>query len=120
MQRLFGVRRSTDGLTGLFSLGGLVVILAALLLCVSSVGAQSTTQGAVGGTIVDPSGSAVPNAKITVTNMHTNAESSGISDDAGRFAVPQLPPGSYVVQISSQGFNNYRQENVIVEIGRTT
>jgi len=74
----------------------------------------------VGGTIVDPSGSAVPNAKITVTNMHTNAESSGISDDAGRFAVPQLPPGSYVVQISSQGFNNYRQENVIVEIGRTT
>src|SRR6266567_5870482 len=48
--------------------------LMAMLLLTSGAFAQSTTDGAIGGTVTDPSGAAVPNAKVIVRNNGTNAE----------------------------------------------
>ena len=82
--------------------------------------AQSTTDGAVGGTVLDSSGAAVPNAKVTVKNAGTNAEETVLTDDTGYFRVGKLQPAIYTVRVDAQGFASFRAEKVIVEVGSVT
>src|SRR5467141_4990264 len=82
--------------------------------------AQSTTDGAIGGTVLDSSGAAVPNAKVTVKNSGTNAEETLMTDDTGYFRVGKLQPATYSVSVEAQGFAPFRAENVIVQVGSIT
>ncbi|MGH9704936.1 MAG: carboxypeptidase-like regulatory domain-containing protein, partial [Candidatus Acidiferrales bacterium] len=82
--------------------------------------AQSTTDGAIGGTVTDPSGAVIPGASISVVNLGTNAKAGGTTDGGGRYVITHLVPGVYTVEINAAGFGTYRQENVTVEVGRTT
>ena len=97
-----------------------VVLLAALFA--SSLGsfAQSTTDGAIGGTVTDTSGAAVPGAKVTVKNLGTNAEEVVMTDDTGYFRVGKLQPATYSVSVSAQGFAPFSVEHVVVQIGSVT
>ncbi|HLN98782.1 MAG TPA: TonB-dependent receptor [Pyrinomonadaceae bacterium] len=81
---------------------------------------QSTVTGAIGGTVTNPNKEVVPNASVTVRNSETNQEDTATSDDQGRFKVPGLQPGSYVVTINGAGFSPFTQEKVLVEVGRET
>lgn len=96
--------------------------LVAVALCMMSLMAmaQSTVDGAIGGTVKDPNGAVVPNATVTVHNDETNKESSAETDSEGRFRAVQLQPGSYTVTINASGFTAFTQSKVIVEVGRVT
>jgi len=98
----------------------LVILVLCLAFGVNPAAAQSTTNGAIGGQIKDPNGAVVPNASITVRNEETNQESTGTSDDEGRFRIVQLPPGNYTVNVSVAGFAPLAQQKVVVEVGRVT
>src|SRR6266403_5945236 len=82
--------------------------------------AQSTTDGAIGGKVLDSSGAAVPNAKVTVKNRGTNAEETVMTDDTGYFRVGKLQPATYTVSVEVQGFTPFRAEQVIVQVGSVT
>ena len=82
--------------------------------------AQSTTEGAIGGTVYDAAGAVVPNAAVVVHNNGTNAEQRVTTDSSGYFRVRQLPPANYTVTVTSQGFAPYKAENVIVQVGSLT
>ncbi len=73
-----------------------------LLLC-SGVEAQDTT-GKITGTVTDPSGAIVPNAKITVTNTATGISHDATTDQSGSYQVLQLPIGLYRVRAEAPGF----------------
>ncbi|HWY68412.1 MAG TPA: carboxypeptidase regulatory-like domain-containing protein [Terriglobales bacterium] len=88
-------------------------------LCVSALG-QSTTEGAIGGTVYDVAGAVVPNASVVVHNNGTNAEQRVTTDASGYFRVRQLQPATYTVTVTSQGFAPYKAENVIVQVGSLT
>src|SRR5580693_1202862 len=91
--------------------------LAATLCTVACTWAhgQSTTQGAVGGTIFDTTDAAVSKASVTIHNDGTNAEIRLTSDDSGYFNAPLLEPGIYTVTVSAPGFSNYRVNKVVVQ-----
>ena len=82
--------------------------------------AQSTTAGAIGGTVSDQHKAVVPNAKITVQNLETHEQKTGISDGQGKFRITTLSPGQYEVKIEAPLFAPYRLSGVIVEVGRVT
>jgi hypothetical protein len=82
--------------------------------------AQSTTDGAIGGTVMDSSGAAVPNAKVTVKNNGTNGEETVMTDDTGYFRVGKLQPGNYTVSVMAQGFAGFTAQQVIVQVGSVT
>ncbi|MGH9901035.1 MAG: carboxypeptidase regulatory-like domain-containing protein, partial [Pyrinomonadaceae bacterium] len=82
--------------------------------------AQSTTDGAIGGSVKDPQGAIIPNAAVTVRSEDTNQESSATTDDEGRFRVVQLRPGNYTVTVSASGFAPFTKQNVVVEVGLVT
>ena len=91
-----------------------------LFLFASASLAQSTTDGAVGGVVTDSTGAAVPNAKVAVKNLGTNAEEVVTTDDTGYFRVGKLQPASYSVSIEAPGFAPFRVERVIVQVGSVT
>jgi outer membrane receptor protein involved in Fe transport len=92
------------------------------LLCVFAVAAfaQSTTFGAIGGTVMDKTKAVIPNAKVTVTNTGTGAVSTTESDSFGSFRVVNLDPGTYTVSVQAPSFAAYKATGVIVEVGRIT
>src|SRR5579859_2678498 len=98
-----------------------LALVALLVMCCSAlVYAQSTTDGAIGGTVYDSTGAVVANAKITVHNNGTNAEQTITSDSSGYYRVVGLTPGSYTVTISGGGLSPYKAQQVIVAIGNVT
>src|ERR1051325_959468 len=98
-----------------------LVTVALLATCCSAlVYAQSTTDGAIGGTVYDSTGAVVANAKITVHNNGTNAEQTIVSDASGYYRVTGLQSGSYTVSISGSGLAPYKAEQVIVSVGSVT
>src|SRR6185436_18365288 len=94
---------------------------ALLLLTLSafSVMAQSTTQGAISGTVRNPNGEVVANATVTVRNEATNKELTANTDDNGGFKTGNLDPGTYTVTVASTGFENWTQ-SAVVEVGLVT
>ena len=103
-----------------------LVILSLALLCMATVmgpallHAQSTTQGAIAGSVLDTTGAAVPGASVTVLNKATNFSLKMTTDSSGFFKAPLLEPGTYTVSVSAPNFAAYRADNVTVVVGQTT
>ncbi|RZU41733.1 TonB-dependent receptor [Edaphobacter modestus] len=96
-------------------------LLMALLggVCLSGH-AQSATDGAIGGTVVDSSGLPVPHATIVIRSNTTNAEKTTTADDSGFFRLVHLPASAFTVKVSAAGFQNYQSKEVIVQVGQLT
>jgi hypothetical protein len=97
---------------------GLAVIL--LLACAVSVSAQTTiATGSIQGTVTDPSGAVVANAKVTITNLDTNQMRETATGSSGTFNSGSLLPGNYSVRVEAQGFSPV-DDRVTVQISTTT
>lgn len=98
----------------------LTFFIFAALSTTSALNAQSTTQGSIAGTVVDPTGAIVGNATVTIQNLATDFTTSLVTDSSGYFKAPLLEPGTYSVAISAQGFASYRADSVVVLVGQVT
>jgi hypothetical protein len=58
----------------------------------------------VAGSVVDEQNAALPGAAVTVRHAASGLERQSFTDGAGRFEVPNLPPGTHDVSIELQGF----------------
>ncbi|HUL32369.1 MAG TPA: TonB-dependent receptor [Candidatus Eisenbacteria bacterium] len=97
-------------------------LLVALVAMVSTVAlrAQSTTDGAVGGTVTDPTGAAVVGANVTVTSNSTALVRETATDETGYYRVGKLQPAVYTVKIGAQGFADFTSQQVVVVVGSLT
>lgn len=98
----------------------LLLVFACVLTMISLAAAQSTTDGAIGGTVVDNTGAVVADAKVVVHNDATNAEKTINSDSSGYYRIIQLQPGIYTVTVNKTGFAPYKVPQVIVQVGAVT
>src|SRR6202162_1090832 len=64
------------------------------------------------GTVMDASQSAVPGARVVLTNELTQVTQQANSSDAGFFRISDLPPGTYRVQVNRDGFKTWLQTNL--------
>ncbi len=97
--------------------------LAAVCAAALSAGllhAQSSTQGAIAGTIEDATNAVVAKASITIHNDGTNAEEHLTADDSGYFKEPLLEPGTYTVTVVAGSFEKYVANHVTVQVGQLT
>src|SRR5258708_18580548 len=104
-------------------LKAVVRLLLIAMLC-AGVGAygygQWAVDGAIGGTVQDSSGLAIPKATVTISNKSTNAEQTAVTDDSGFFRAIHLQPSTYTVTITAAGFGSYKSPEVIVQVGQLT
>jgi len=86
---------------------------ACLLAFCASLFGQGLT-GRLSGTITDPSGGAVANSAVQLTNVQTSQTRSANTDTDGRFVFNELLPGTYSISIQNPGFKKYEQTGISV------
>jgi hypothetical protein len=101
--------------------GVVVFFLAVAILALNSsnVFAQTAGTGIVVGTVTDPSGAAVPEAVVTLTDTATNSERTATTNATGRYNFPNVPPGNYILTISKAGFRVAKIVNQSVVVGES-
>jgi len=98
----------------------LVMVVAAFLACVQPAFSQLTAaQAQLNGTIQDENGAAIAKASITLREMDTNRVYSAVSNDAGFYVLPNVPPGRYELKVSFTGFATSTQTGVQLSVGQT-
>lgn len=98
--------------------GWQVFVVSTLLACGSLGFAQDPT-GIVEGQIVDPSGAAVPDAALAITNMATGLTANQHTSGAGNFRFSYLPVGNYTLRVSAKGFAPLNTTSIHVDVNRT-
>jgi hypothetical protein len=94
----------------------LAIVTLLLLAAALPLAAQSLT-GTVTGTVKDAQGGVLPGA--TVTLLGKAGSRTTTSDAEGAFRFGAVDPGTYAINVELPGFRPKRQENVVVNIGRT-
>jgi hypothetical protein len=104
-----------------FRLVVMVAIGLSLLANAPQLAAQgSLTSGDITGTVIDPSGAAVPNASVTLTSKDTGVTQTATTNSTGSYRFALLNPGRYTVAATSPGFQAGNPELVTVAIGETS
>src|SRR3954470_16111652 len=94
------------------------VLATLLLLFVPALSLGQTEKGAIVGLVTDSTGSVIPNASVTVTNLATNTSQSFTTNNEGLYEAPFLAPANYKVTVSSQGFSTVLVNSVVVNVGQ--
>ncbi|MCU1338002.1 MAG: Cna domain protein [Bryobacterales bacterium] len=81
--------------------------------------AQATDAQLVG-TVFDPTGAAVPNATVELTNKATNVKSTTTTNGAGEYRFDNIPAGTYDLKTTSPGFNTSTQRGLQVALGKAS
>ncbi len=96
----------------------LPVLFSLVLLQPQALQAQQTL-GGITGTVVDPSGSAIPGVAVRATSEDTKLERTAQSNAQGTYALNDLPIGKYTVTFTLQGFSTERVPGILVQADRT-
>src|SRR3954468_6154283 len=94
--------------------------LCLLLLCLPFASFGQAVYGSISGNVTDASGAAVPNAKVTITDVGKGVTYSTATNESGNYAQGHLIAGLYEVRVEAQGFSAFVQKNVHVEVDAVT
>jgi len=83
-----------------FSVFRLIALLGVVTAC------RAQFSGSIQGTVQDPAGAVVPNAKVQLKNTETNVVSTTSSDTEGNYRFVSLAPGAYQITVDAPGFNS--------------
>ncbi len=99
-----------------FAIGFVLVVV---LLSAIPAWAQTANTGLVFGTVTDPAGAIVPDAKAQLTNTATNQTRETVTNSAGQFTFPGVAPGTYKVTITKAGFATFVVANLVVDVNKS-
>ena len=81
---------------------------ALVLLLTAATPGYAQFSGSVQGTVQDNSGSEVPSAVVTLTNVDTKVSQTATSNASGVYQFPSLAPGNYQIAVAAAGFSSSR------------
>jgi len=94
----------------------LLLMLSLFLLSTVAYGQETAS---IVGTVIDPTGATVPNAKVTITNVETAIARTIMTNAAGSYVAGQLGIGHYNVSVEMAGFKTYRQNGITLNVNDT-
>src|SRR5579871_2107230 len=99
-----GVRESGNSWSSHW-LRGIVILAFACFFMVGQVAFGQADQGSINGTVTDPSGSAIPGAQVTLTNVDTGLVLKAATDGSGFYTFSPVKIGHYTVSATANGFS---------------
>ena len=88
-----------------------------LAFAVAGIVAAQDISGTIDGTILDPTGAPVPNAKVTVTNTDRNQVVRTITTDTtGTYSAPFIPIGNYEIKVEANGFRTASRSGIVLNV----
>jgi hypothetical protein len=91
--------------------------VAVLSFAVADSAAAQAVRATVLGTVTDRTGGVLPGATVNVTNTETGVVQSTAADSQGRYAVTDLLPGAYTVEVSLSGFQTVVRQGIRLVVG---
>ncbi len=88
----------------------------AIVVLASIPGFAQTTSGTIVGTLTDSSGGVIPHTAVVLTNVATSTKLETETDDSGYYQFYNVPPASYKVVVSKQGFHQLTQGPFNLEV----
>jgi hypothetical protein len=98
---------------------GICFAVASMAILSEPVSAQST-YGTVTGSVTDSSGGAVPDARVTLTNLGTSEKRTQTTGSDGLYSFVNLFPGKYKVDAEKTGFKRTSRTDIVVEVQQTS
>jgi hypothetical protein len=91
---------------------GLAVVLGSLPALAQSIA------GRILGSVSDPSGAALKDATVVISDLQRGTTRTLTTDDTGTYVAPDLPPSIYKVRVEARGFRAVERERVEVEVAK--
>ena len=95
-------------------------VIALLVLGFSHALLGQAVNGTLLGTVTDPTGAVVSNAKVTIVLTGQSVEYTSVTNESGNFTEPDLPAGTYTITVVAKGFKKEARENIILDTNTTT
>src|SRR5689334_23667515 len=92
-------------------------ILAGFFVCAGTSGevrAQATAQ--ISGTVQDQSGAVLPGVEVTATQTETGIARMTVTNETGRYVLPNLPVGPYKLEAALPGFRTFVQTGIVLDV----
>ncbi|MBV8437798.1 MAG: TonB-dependent receptor, partial [Silvibacterium sp.] len=89
-------------------------------LCASPAAFAQAGRGSINGLITDPTGAAIPSAKVTAVNVANGVTRSTVATGAGFYSFVSLDPATYRVTATADGFETTTREKVLVTVDTTS
>src|SRR5438270_6266728 len=89
-----------------------------MVLTAAPVLAQSD-RGSITGTVTDPSGAVVQNAKVTATSLDTGEVRETTTSGEGSYTLPELKAGRWRISVEAQGFKTATVDEYKVAVSVT-
>src|SRR5579884_2904319 len=78
---------------------------------------QAVAVASINGQVADPTGAAVANATVTMTETETGVQKTTVTDSTGHYSLPDLPVGPYRLEVKAPGFKEYAQTGIVLQVG---
>ena len=92
-------------------------VLAMLMMAAVPAFSQVIGAGNMDGRVVDATGAVLPGVAVTVRNTETGASRTAVTDASGRFILPRLPVGPYILEATLDGFQTLRRDGLVMTVG---
>jgi hypothetical protein len=89
--------------------------LAALTVALASA---QTYQGQITGVVHDKSGGVIPRVQLSAVDVNSGAKFSAVSNDAGVYRFPALPPSQYKLSAGLQGFKTFSEGPITLQVNQ--
>ncbi|HUU36485.1 MAG TPA: TonB-dependent receptor, partial [Vicinamibacterales bacterium] len=91
-----------------------------LILAAAPAHAQvSATTGSINGRVTDNSGGVLPGVTVTASSPSMQGVRTDVTNEAGEYRFPAVPPGSYNLVFELAGFGSVNREGLRVGLGFT-
>jgi hypothetical protein len=94
------------------------ITVACLLFVPANLALPQTATGDILGTVLDPAGAVVPDARVTAKNLATNISRETNTGSDGNFRISLLPAGDYEVTVEKPGFARYVQGPITLRLNQ--
>jgi len=95
-----------------------VLLSTVTLILTLSLAAWAQDTASITGTVSDPSGAAVPNAQVSISNPEHGIRRTAATNGSGDFLFASLPIGAYDVTVTAQGFKKYQARGVTLDVAQ--
>jgi hypothetical protein len=87
-----------------------------LVITSALVWGQAASTAQLNGVVRDSSGLAVPGAEVKATQTATGAVRTATTESDGAYALPNLPIGPYMLEVTKEGFSKYVQTGIVLQV----
>lgn len=91
-------------------------LAAVLFLAICPASFAQTTNATLTGFVTDQSKAVMPGVKVEVINVDTGVHYSAVTNSAGSYMVPNLPPGDYEIEVQKQGFKTILRPGIALHV----